>query len=216
MADRPGASRAPEPGCVTPSGDLGGRSNAERRTPCRQRRGVEGSGFPIQYLGRGSQAAGPDGGRDAQSHQATGHTPGLRCLSLLRTRVESWTALWPEADPGRGAGVERSCQREGTPHDPSEGASGGGRAAHRCAVCSQPPKWNGEPLVLPIDHINGRTWDNRREYLRFLCPNCHSQTQTFGVRNIGAYSNGQRDHVQTVESVSSSLTAPTDPRRRVK
>ena len=44
-----------------------------------------------------------------------------------------------------------------------------------------------------------------------LCPNCHSQTLTFGITNKGAYSNGQRDHVQTVESVSSSLTAPTKP-----
>ena len=40
----------------------------------------------------------------------------------------------------------------------------------------------------------------------------HSQTPTFGIKNTGAYSNRQRDHVQTVESVSSSLTAPTDPR----
>lgn len=65
-------------------------------------------------------------------------------------------------------------------------------------------------LVLSIDHINGKTRDNRRENLRFLCPNCHSQTPTFGIKNMGAYSNRQRDHVQTVENVSSSLTAPTE------
>jgi hypothetical protein len=82
---------------------------------------------------------------------------------------------------------------------------------YRCAVCRQPPEWNGEALILSIDHINGKTWDNRRENMRFLCPNCHSQTPTFGRKNMRAYSNGQEDLAHTAESVSSSLTAPTKP-----
>lgn len=46
--------------------------------------------------------------------------------------------------------------------------------------CSIVDKWNGNPLKLHIDHIDGRHWNNRKENLRFLCPNCHSQTETWG------------------------------------
>lgn len=50
----------------------------------------------------------------------------------------------------------------------------------RCALCGIEAIWQGKPLMLTVDHINGHRYDNRRENLRFLCPNCHSQTSTFG------------------------------------
>lgn len=49
----------------------------------------------------------------------------------------------------------------------------------KCSVCNQKPKWNGKKLVLQLDHINGDPYDNRLENLRVICPNCHSQTDTF-------------------------------------
>lgn len=49
--------------------------------------------------------------------------------------------------------------------------------------CGQGPKWKGKPLTLQIDHINGDRKDHSRENLRLLCPNCHTQTSTFGGRN---------------------------------
>jgi 5-methylcytosine-specific restriction endonuclease McrA len=53
---------------------------------------------------------------------------------------------------------------------------------YKCAICGI-SKWNGKTLSLELDHINGVNNDNRLENLRFLCPNCHSQTTTYGSRN---------------------------------
>ncbi len=50
---------------------------------------------------------------------------------------------------------------------------------YRCVQCGNPGEWNGRPLVLHIDHKNGEWIDNRIENLRFLCPNCHSQTDNW-------------------------------------
>lgn len=52
-----------------------------------------------------------------------------------------------------------------------------------CSECGLSTMWNTKPLVLVLDHINGVSDDNRVENLRFLCPNCHSQTSTFAGRN---------------------------------
>lgn len=49
----------------------------------------------------------------------------------------------------------------------------------KCSECGLKDQWNGKLLVLQIDHINGEHDDNRIENLRLLCPNCHSQTDTF-------------------------------------
>ena len=53
---------------------------------------------------------------------------------------------------------------------------------YKCAICGC-VEWQGKTLSLELDHINGINNDNRLENLRFLCPNCHSQTTTYGSRN---------------------------------
>jgi hypothetical protein len=53
-----------------------------------------------------------------------------------------------------------------------------------CKKCGNEGNWMDEVLVLQLDHINGDSKDNRIENLRFLCPNCHTQTNTFCRKNI--------------------------------
>jgi 5-methylcytosine-specific restriction endonuclease McrA len=54
---------------------------------------------------------------------------------------------------------------------------------YQCSECENPGEWNGKKLILILDHINGIRNDHRLENLRFLCPNCNSQTDTFCGRN---------------------------------
>lgn len=53
---------------------------------------------------------------------------------------------------------------------------------YKCVKCSI-DNWQGETIVLDLDHINGDNTDNRLINLRYLCPNCHSQTDTYKGRN---------------------------------
>lgn len=57
----------------------------------------------------------------------------------------------------------------------------------RCEICGQGNTWNGKLLVLQLDHINGIHTDNRLENLRIVCPNCHTQTDTFCTRKLKHY-----------------------------
>ncbi|MFJ6485289.1 HNH endonuclease [Streptomyces sp. NPDC091682] len=50
---------------------------------------------------------------------------------------------------------------------------------YACEECGNTGEWRGQPITLQIDHINGDWRDNHRENLRYLCPNCHSLTDTW-------------------------------------
>lgn len=53
---------------------------------------------------------------------------------------------------------------------------------YNCALCGI-NEWNSKPISLHLDHIDGNSDNNFLHNLRLLCPNCHSQTDTFCGRN---------------------------------
>ena len=54
-----------------------------------------------------------------------------------------------------------------------------------CCVSCGIAEWNGSPITLDVDHIDGIWYNNNVDNLRSLCPNCHSQTSTYKNKNIG-------------------------------
>lgn len=54
---------------------------------------------------------------------------------------------------------------------------------YKCSCCGFEGRWQDKDLVLVLDHINGISNDHRLENLRFLCPNCNSQQETFAGKH---------------------------------
>jgi hypothetical protein len=53
---------------------------------------------------------------------------------------------------------------------------------NKCSECGI-TNWNNKNLNMHLDHINGKSDDHRLENIRMLCPNCHSQTETYCAKN---------------------------------
>jgi hypothetical protein len=54
---------------------------------------------------------------------------------------------------------------------------------NKCFICDI-EEWNGKKLNMELDHIDGNRTNHKLENLRMLCPNCHSQTETYRAKNI--------------------------------
>lgn len=53
---------------------------------------------------------------------------------------------------------------------------------YKCKLCEL-TDWRGQTITLHVDHVDGDTSNNELVNLRFLCPNCHQQTPTWGAKN---------------------------------
>lgn len=58
-----------------------------------------------------------------------------------------------------------------------------GICEYRCTGC-QLDSWNGKRIGLELDHIDGNNANHMRDNLRALCPNCHSQTETYRSKKL--------------------------------
>jgi hypothetical protein len=88
----------------------------------------------------------------------------LKAASRQRKKPEDVLVLKDRPYREKGGVLRRALLEIGVPY--------------RCAECGAGPEWRGKPVVLPVDHRNGDWRDCRPENLRFLCPNCHAQTET--------------------------------------
>jgi hypothetical protein len=55
---------------------------------------------------------------------------------------------------------------------------------HKCQICGI-SEWQGKPLPMILDHINGRADNNMPNNLRLICSNCDSQTKHYKGKNKG-------------------------------
>jgi 5-methylcytosine-specific restriction endonuclease McrA len=53
---------------------------------------------------------------------------------------------------------------------------------YKCSECGI-KEWKGKKISLHLDHIDGKQWNHIKSNLRWLCPNCHSQTKSYCGKN---------------------------------
>lgn len=83
-----------------------------------------------------------------------------------QTKIKKW--LDANIYPGQGAVKRYLIETKG----------------YKCEHCGI-AEYNNKPITLELEHKDGDSCNNRVENLCFLCPNCHSQTDTYKGRNRG-------------------------------
>lgn len=95
--------------------------------------------------------------------QSKGLYCSIQCQQWLRVETKMATG-----DCSYGHSIRKWCYRN---------------LPQTCCMCGIGTEWNGKSLRLQVDHKDGNTKNNRRENLRMICPNCHTQTESWGVNN---------------------------------
>lgn len=69
---------------------------------------------------------------------------------------------------------------------------------NKCDICGIEPKWNDKILNFILDHIDGNASNNEKENLRFVCPNCDSQLDTFKSKNKNSARSHRKKYTEVV------------------
>ncbi|EKT78713.1 hypothetical protein WSS_A31054 [Rhodococcus opacus M213] len=109
-------------------------------------------------------------GIDTTHFTGSAHTKGKRARNRM-----SWEEILVKRPPGS-ARVKPHLLRRALIEAGVE---------YKCVLCGLGDDWCGLPLILHVDHMRGDPSDSRLEQVRFLCPNCHSQTATWAGRRSG-------------------------------
>ena len=72
---------------------------------------------------------------------------------------------------------------------------------NRCGLA----EWLGQRITLEIEHKNGNHYDDSRENVELLCPNCHSLTDTWRGRNKNKARSGKKvSDKEMIEAISTT------------
>ena len=82
-----------------------------------------------------------------------------------------------------------------------------GYMKYECACCKNDGTWLGKALTLQLNHIDGNRHNHRLENLEFLCPNCHTQTDTWGGRNKNKKEVSDEEMIQALQTTTSIADA---------
>lgn len=104
-------------------------------------------------------------GIDTSHFTGQGHRKGRTFPAESKDPEHYFRVLEPGSPRIKGPALARAMVKVGIPYE--------------CAI-SGTTEWLGKPITLQVDHVDGDWYNNLRDNLRFLCPNCHSQTSTWG------------------------------------
>lgn len=83
----------------------------------------------------------------------------------------------------------------------------GNYTEYKCSICGLDPFWNGKELTLTLDHINGDNRDDRLENLRWVCPNCDRQLDTFCSKNMNYDIRKQKKQIFYCENCGKEISS---------